>query len=169
MITIARSTTVRWALVAGLAGGTAWFVSMMLLFGPAQAILSNPEFQSAKFLYIAGQLEPLPRIAEAPWLLPLGLLLIGMIYGIVYRFVRPALTGSWWEKGIKFGLVAWVLMVPWFEFYLPWNMMHEPALLVLLEMVLWMGVLAAASLAMAGVYEWRVSSMSTLEPGESAP
>lgn len=45
-------------------------------------------------------------------------------------------------------------MVPWFEFYLPWNMMHEPAPLVLLEMALWLGVLVVAGLAIAGVYEW---------------
>ena len=31
-------------------------------------------------------------------------------------------------------------MVPWFEFYLPWNVMREPAPLVLLEMACWLGV-----------------------------
>jgi hypothetical protein len=44
-------------------------------------------------------------------------------------------------------------MVPWFEFYLPRNVMREPAALVLLEMVLWLGVLLVAGLAIAVTYE----------------
>jgi hypothetical protein len=51
--------------------------------------------------------------------------------------------------------VAWVLMVPWFEFYLPWNVMHEPIMLVILEMVLWLCVHLIVGIVIAGVYEWR--------------
>jgi len=54
-------------------------------------------------------------------------------------------------------MVAWALMVPWFEFYLPWNVMHEPVLLVLLEMILWMGVLLIVGIVIAQVYEWRLA------------
>jgi len=46
-------------------------------------------------------------------------------------------------------------MVPWFEFYLPWNVMHEPLLPVLLEMIHWLGVLLSVGFAIAGVYEWK--------------
>ena len=131
---------------------------MLLLFGPAQAILANPAYQSAKFLAVFGQLEPLPRTAGAGWILPAGLLVLGLLYGVAYHFIRRAFVGRpWWKSGLQFGLLAWVLMVPWFEFYLPWNVMHEPAGLVLLEMVLWWGVLAAVGLAIAGVYAWRLT------------
>lgn len=102
------------------------------------------------------QLEPLPYSAQAPWIVPVGLLVIGILYGIVYHFIRRAFPGkSWWKKGLQFGLVAWALMVPWFEFYLPWNVMHEPVLLVALEMVLWLAVLLVVGLAIARVYERR--------------
>lgn len=149
------------AFVAGLAGGLAWVASMMLLFGPAQAILANPDFQSRKFLAVMGQIEPLPRTASAVWILLAGVLLIAMLYGVVYRWIRTAFSGArWWSKGLRFGLIAWALMVPWFEFYLPWNVMHEPMMLVILEMVLWMGVMLAVGLAIAGVYERNLVSES---------
>jgi hypothetical protein len=156
MIPANKSPTVLRAIVAGLAGGLAWLVSIMLFFGPAQAILANPEYQSEKFLTVMGQLEPLPYSVEIWWVLPLGLLAIGAMYGVVYHFIRRAFSDKpWWKKGLQFGLVAWALMVPWFEFYLPWNVMHEPALLVALEVVLWLAVLLVVGLTIAGIYERR--------------
>jgi hypothetical protein len=141
---------------AGLVGGLAWIGAMLLFFGPAQAILADPAYQSAKFLAVFGQIEPLPRTTGALWILAAGLLAIGVIYGLVYHVVRQAFAGKpWWSRGLRFGLAAWALMVPWFEFYLPWNVMHEPAALVLLEAVLWLCVLLAVGLAIAGVYAWR--------------
>lgn len=132
---------------------------MMLLFGPAQAILAAPAYQSEKFLIIFGQLEPLPRTSTAPWILAAGLFAMGLVYGVVYHFVRGAFAGKpWWTRGLRFGAVAWALMVPWFEFYLPWNVMHEPFALVLLEMALWLGVLLIVGITIAAVYEWRMST-----------
>lgn len=143
------------ALVSGFVGGLAWIGAMLLLFGPAQAILADPAYQSGKFLAVFGQVEPLPRATGAWWILVVGLLAIGVVYGLVYHFVRGAFSGKpWWGKGLRFGAASWALMVPWFEFYLPWNVMHEPAPLVLLEAALWLGVLLAVGLAIAGVYQW---------------
>jgi hypothetical protein len=156
MIPTNKSKNLLRAMIAGLAGGLAWICALLLTFGPAQAILANPEYQSQKFLYVMGQLEPLPHSAGAGWILPAGLLVMGVIYGIVYHFIRRSFPEkSWWKKGLGFGLVAWALMVPWFEFYLPWNVMHEPVLLVVLEMVLWLVVLLIVGTAIASVYEWR--------------
>ncbi len=147
------------AAVAGLGGGVIWLVTMSLLFGPAQIILANPDFQSEKFLYVVTQLEPLPRAAGTWWILPAGVLFIAMIHGIAYRFVRDAFSGlPAWSKGVRFGLVAWMLMVPWFLFYLPWNVMHEPVLLVMLEMVLWMAVMLSVGLAISVIYERKQSA-----------
>jgi hypothetical protein len=149
-----RPPTLLRAAASGLAGGVTWLVAMTLFFGPAQMILANPQFQSDKFLYVVTQLEPLPRAATAWWILPAGVLLIAMLHGIAYHFVRGAFSGlPGWGKGVRFGLVVWMLMVPWFLFYLPWNVMHEPFLLVMLEMVLWLAVLLCAGLAISLVYE----------------
>jgi hypothetical protein len=156
MIPTIKPPTLLRAIIAGLAGGLAWISAMILFFGPAQAILANPEYQSQKFLYVMGQLEPLPYTAGSWWILPVGLLAIGVLYGIAYHFIRSAFAKKpWWQKGLRFGLVAWILMVPWFEFYLPWNVMHEPVLLVAFEMALWLAVLLIVGIVIARVYEWR--------------
>jgi hypothetical protein len=42
-------------------------------------------------------------------------------------------------------------MVPWFEFYLPWNVLREPNALVMLEVVCWAGVMTVVGLTIAGV------------------
>ena len=137
-------------LVAGLVGGVAWLVGIMLFFGPAQAVLTDPDLQSAKFL-AAITTEPQPRTVVAPWILPVGLLGMGVLWGWVYVWLSGVWRVAWWKRGLRFGIVSWVLMAPWFEFYLPWNVLHEPAPLVLLELVCWAGVLLIVGLAIAGV------------------
>lgn len=130
---------------------------MAVFFGPAQAVLADPDRQSTKFLAVMGQMEPLPRVVAAPWILLAGLIGIACIYGAVYHFIRRAFGHRrWWRKGFGFGAVAWALMVPWFEFYLPWNALHEPVPLVLLEGILWLAVLLTVGLAIAGSYEWKL-------------
>lgn len=141
------------AVLAGAAGGAAWLVGLVVFFAPAQVVLADPAHQSAKFLAVMGTIEPLPRIAGIPWALPVALLSIGIVYGFVYGRLRPALGAGALGRGLRFGVVAWALMAPWFEFYLPWNAMHEPAALVVLELALWLAVMLAVGTAIAGVYE----------------
>lgn len=136
-------------LLAGLLGGIAWFLGIVLFFGAAQGLLTDPDLQSAKMLD-AFTSEPLPRTNEAPWLLIAGLLGIGALWGWTYVWLSSAWPGAWWRRGLRFGVVAWVLMIPWFEFYLPWNVLHEPAALVALELVCWAGVVLGVGLAVAG-------------------
>jgi hypothetical protein len=142
----------RWVrgLIAGFAGGVAWLVGILLFFGPAQIVLTDPDLQSAKML-AAFTADPLPRTADAPWLLVLGLLGIGILWGWVYVWLADHWRGPWWKRGFSFAVVAWVLMVPWFEFYLLWNVLLEPVLLVALEMVCWAAVLLGVGAAIAGV------------------
>ncbi len=136
--------------LAGLAGGLAWLLSMLAIFGPAQSILTDPARQSAKFLEVFAGTPP-PRMSEAPWIVAAGIFAIATLWGCVYVGLSRSWTGAWWRRGLRFGGIAWVLMVPWFEFYLPWNVMREPALLVALEMACWLGVLLCVGLAIAGV------------------
>ena len=142
-------TTLR-GLIAGAAGGLAWFLGIMVVFGPAQAILADPNRQSAKFLAVFTS-EPLPRMSEAPWLVPAGLLIIGMLWGLMYAWLGREWRLSWWHRGVRFGVLGWVLMVPWFEFYLPFNVLREPAPLVIVEMICWLIVLVAVGMTIAGV------------------
>lgn len=152
------SGRVRWrrVLPAGLAGGIAWLLSMLALFGPAQRLLTDPRLQSAKF--IAAFADPVapPRAASAPWIVPAGILIIATGFALVYALVHPGLGATRVRRGIRFGFIAWLLMVPWFEFYLPWNVMLEPWPLVLLEMFCWFLVLQLTAQAIAWVYEGRI-------------
>jgi hypothetical protein len=138
-------------LLSGLAAAAAWWAGILLAFGPLQVILADPERQSAKFLAAFTQ-PPLPRMAERPEVLAYGLLIVGLVHAGVYAWMRPRLAGGMVRRGCAFGLIACALMVPWFEFYLPWNVMREPLLLVLLECLCWLVVLQVVGLAVAGVH-----------------
>lgn len=143
------------AALAGAAGGVAWNAGFAAFFLPAQGILGDPDLQSAKFIAVFATLEPLPRMAAAFWILPLGLFVLGFIYGVVYAVIARGLPGrNWLSRGLSFGIVAWALAFTWFEFYLPWNVMHEPAPLVLLELGLWLLVMLTVGLSAALAYRY---------------
>lgn len=137
---------------AGTAAAFAWCVGIVVVFGPAQALLADPERQSAKFLAAFSE-PPLPRMAEQPVVLPIGLLVVGLAHALAYRWVGRTLPGPGWRRGLAFGVLAWALMVPWFEFYLPWNVLREPLPLVLLEAACWFLVLLGVGLTTAVVHD----------------
>jgi hypothetical protein len=137
-------------LAGGVAAAAAWWAGIVVVFGPAQRLLADPSRQSPKFLGAFTE-PPLPRMAEQPAVLPVGLLVIGTIYACTYDWLGARLPGSGWRKGLAFGLAAWALMVPWFEFYLPWNVMREPLSLALLEAFCWLVVLLGVGVATAAV------------------
>jgi hypothetical protein len=133
---------------AALAGAVAWWVGMQLTFVPAQAILADPALQSAKMNAIY-ELAPPARIATDPWLLPLGMLITALAQALVFAFIRRGLPEGLIARGLAFGAVAWGLFTPWFEFYLPWNLMLEPTALVLVELLCWAGILALVGVAIS--------------------
>jgi hypothetical protein len=134
--------------LAGVAGAVAWWIGMQLFFGPAQAILADPALQSAKLEAIFTMAPP-PRIAVDPWLLPVGMFVTALFQAAVFAFIRSALPAGLIARGLAFGAVAWALFTPWFEFYLPWNLMLEPTLLVLLEMLCWAGIMLLVGVAIS--------------------
>lgn len=133
--------------IAGLAGGLAWYVGLRVIFGAPQGILSNPNLQSQKMMAAFTE----TRSSENPSIVLFGLLLIGLIWGWVYGAVSRDWTVVWWQRGLRFALLSCALMVPWFEFYLPWNVLREPNALVMLEMVCWAGVMTVVGLTIARV------------------
>lgn len=148
-------------IAGGIAGAVAWWIGIAFVFGTAQSILADPARQSAKFLG-AFSTEPLPRMAESSAVLPVGLLVIATIHAMVYAWLEPRLSGNTLRKGLTFGVVAWALMVPWFEFYLPWNVMLEPMPLVLLEVLCWLIVQLLVGLALAGTRSWFLRNRNTI-------
>ncbi len=141
-------------IVTGIAGGIAWIAGMMIFFGPAQAILADPELQSAKFLAVmTDQVNP-PRMAESFWILPAGVMVLGVVYAIVFTLIERGIPGkSTTARGLAFGAILWAIAFTWFEFYLPWNVMREPAALVALELLCWLGTMTFVGVAIS--WTWR--------------
>lgn len=146
--------------LGGVAAAAAWGGGIAVVFGPAQVILASPAHQSAKFLSAFAE-APLPRMADSAATLPVGLFLIGLIHSTVYAWLAPRLPGGALRRGLAFGAIAWALMVPWFEFYLPYNVMLEPFPLVLLEALCWLGVMLMVGLAVAGTHRLLTRSAKT--------
>ncbi|MFN8063098.1 MAG: hypothetical protein U0Q12_28355 [Vicinamibacterales bacterium] len=58
---------------------------------------------------------------------------------------------------MRIGAAYWALATPWFEFYLPFNVLREPWPLVAFEALLWAATLTTFSLALA----WSTSAWAT--------
>jgi hypothetical protein len=136
---------------AAVAGAVAWWAGMQLFFGPAQALLADERLQNPKMNAIF-MMEPAPRIVTDPWLLPLGFFVTALFQAGAFAFIHRALPGGIVPRGLAFGAVAWALFTPWFEFYLPWNLMLEPTLLVAFEMLIWLALLLLVGLAISLAY-----------------
>lgn len=132
-------------LLAGLSWGSAFFV----FFGLAQPILTDPRLQSQKFLAVMFVIEPLPRVTEQPATLLAAFVVLGFIHAFLFYALLPALPKERFARGLAFGAVAWLFCFPWFEYYLPWNVMHEPALLVGFELLIWAVLTMLVGLALS--------------------
>lgn len=136
-------------ILGGIAGAVVWNLGIRFLFGPAQYFLANPEYQSQKFIDVFLNVEPLPIMFEQPVAFYAGFVVVGIAYSTAYHLVSGWIPGSTFRKGLRFGLISWLLAIWWFEFYMPWNVMHEPLVLVLLELVIWIVVQMLVALSIA--------------------
>jgi hypothetical protein len=116
-------------------------LSIFFLYTGAQSILANPKYQDQKMLDIFFKMQPPARDAQNSWLLIEGFFVTGLFMAIAVNIINRGLKGSWLKRGLLMGCIAWMLVIPWFEFYLPYNLMREPLSLVLLEGLLWFGVM----------------------------
>lgn len=141
-----------------LISGLIWYAAFYLYFilSGAQNVLSNPANQSGKFLKVFMELEPLPRMFNDSTLIYKGFYLIGILSLSSFLFLNSKLNGGWVKKGFIFATLQWALMVPWFEFYLPYNVMHEPLTLVLFEAFLWYATILSVSLIESFVLNYNV-------------
>jgi len=72
-----------------------------------------------------------------------------------WRATPPDAVAGIESRGFIFGACAWALSFTWFEFYLPWNVMREPAPLVALELVCWLAVMLVVGPTIA--WTWRLT------------
>lgn len=136
--------------------GILWriFMSLMFVTSGAQSVLANPAWQSSKFLH-AFMDSPLPRMAGSSMVVWKGFFFCGLLAARVFLIVNRGLHGDWLRRGLVFGAMHWALMIPWFEFYLPYNVMLEPLGLVMLECFLWFIVLLLTGIYMSFIINFK--------------
>ncbi len=137
--------------------GVVWccFMRLLFIYSGAQQILADPSMQSSKFLKSFMEYEPLPRMAADGRIVWKGFFVCGLFAAAVFLIFNSKMTGNWSSRGLVFGFVHWGLMIPWFEFYLPYNVMNEPFCLVLFEGSLWLITLLLTACYMSFVINFR--------------
>ncbi|MFQ5975522.1 MAG: hypothetical protein ACE5J5_04295 [Candidatus Hydrothermarchaeales archaeon] len=148
-------------LLAGLVGGTALNLVMLLTFRllgfgwNGGGILLDSSIQSHKLIAVWTQIEPIPLVVSSPAPIIIGLTLFGIGHAFIYQWLAPA-----WPPGIKArtwrmaGLVFFLSFLFW-EFFTPFNQFGEPIPLIGLELVFWATIAIAEALAIATVFEWK--------------
>ena len=147
--------------IAGLAGGMVMNLVMLLTFRAigfgwnGGGILLMSPLQSKKLIAVWTQLEPLPLVVANPVPIIVGLLLFGIGYAFIYKWLSIA-----WPQGIApralrlAGLLFFMTFLFW-EFFTPFNQFGEPLPLVALEMSFWALIAIAEAFAIAFVMEGR--------------
>lgn len=95
-------------LIAAIAAGVAMNIAALATFGPAQAILQNPDLQSAKFIAVFAS-EPPPRAAAFPLLFQLGIVGLGFVHALAFRLLYRGLPRRWIAAGLLYGVAAWMI------------------------------------------------------------
>lgn len=143
-----------WILLAGLAGGLATNLAILVTFrliGFGTGFLLDPRWQSPKLIAVWTQLEPLPRIVTAPVPMILGLIAFSLFHAWLYA----RLSGGWprglWPRTWRLGGLVFLLSYVFFEFFTPFNMFWEPLWLVAMELGFWAVVAVAEALVIVAV------------------
>lgn len=146
-------------LIAGLAGGLAMNLAMLLTFRligfgwNGRGILLDPSIQSQKLIAVWTELEPLPLVVANPAPIIGGLMLFGVGHAFVYRWLSVA-----WPPGITpraarlAGLLFFMTFLFW-EFFTPVNQFGEPLILVALELSFWAVIAVAESFVIVSIME----------------
>jgi len=148
--------------VAGIAGSVVFSLGTFVTFaligsgldqhsGP----LFNPSRQSAKFIAVWTQIEPLPLFETRPQLILLGYALFCVGHAFLFRSVATAWPRTIASRAWRLALVTWSLSYVFFEFLGPFNLLGEPPTLVVLELVFWAPAALAEAAAVVAILEAR--------------
>ncbi len=146
-------------LLAGLAGGVAMNVAMLLTFRllgfgwNGGGVLLDPALQSPKLIAVWTELEPLPLVVARPAPIVLGLLAFGVLHACLYRWLSPAWPGGVAARALRLAGLVFALSFAFWEFFTPFNQFGEPLPLLALELAFWAAVALADGFAVAGVAE----------------
>lgn len=147
-------------ILAGVAGGLAMNIAMLLTFRAlgfgwnGDGILITAPHQSAKLITVWTKLEPLPLVVSNPPPIIAGLVLFAIAHAFTYRWLSPAWPKGVWPRGLRLAGLLFVMTFLFWEFFTPFNQFGEPLSLVALELIFWAVIAIAESLAIAAVLEY---------------
>jgi len=147
--------TVLAGLVGGLAFNLTMFVTYRLIgFGlHGQGILMDPKLQSPKLISV-WTTPPLPRVLQMPpALIMVCLLGVGIIHAFFYRLVASVWPAGVVQRALHMAFWVFLLVFVFWEFFTPFNQLHEPLPLIGLELFFWLLIATAEALAIAAVME----------------
>lgn len=146
-------------IVAGLAGGIAMNLAMVLTFRlvgfglNADGFLLNPSVQSHKLIAVWTEIEPLPLVVTNPTPIILGLILFGIAHAYLYRWVSPAWPEGIVRRGLSFALIVFLIGFLFWEFFTPFNQFGEPLGLITIELSFWAIIALADGFAISTCME----------------
>jgi hypothetical protein len=148
-------------LIAGLAGGVAMNLAMLLTFRTigfgwdGQGILLTHPAQSEKLIAVWTTIEPLPLVAVDPLPIVLGLILFAIGHAFVYKWLSAGWPTGVAARALRLaGLIFFMTFLFW-EFFTPFNQFGEPLPLIAIELVFWAIIACAEAFAIAFVMERR--------------
>jgi hypothetical protein len=151
-IDITYAKPLRAAIGGAVAIVAANMVSNILFFQIGRPILFENELQSAKVIAVLFEIEPLPLMFTNGPLYMAVAAVIGVIHGLVFFWIEPALPRGIILRGASFAVILWALMALYFEFHTPFNMFGEPPALVAVELAFWVPVTLVQGLVLSVVY-----------------
>jgi hypothetical protein len=146
-------------ILAGLAGGVALNITMLLtfrLFGlgwDGGGILLDPAVQSPKVIAVWTQIEPIPLVVSTPALIGMGLVLFGILHAFVYSWLAPSWPPGIRERTWRMAALVFGLSFLFWEFFTPFNQLGEPLPLIGLELAFWAVIAVAEALVIAAAME----------------
>jgi len=144
---------------AGICGGFAMNLAMLLTFRSAgfgwrgRGILLDPDVQSRKLIAVWTEIEPLPLVVNHPAPIIAGVVLFGIIHAFVYRRISPAWPEGIIGRGVRMGMLIFVLVFCFWEFFTPFNQFGEPLPLIGLELLFWATIALADGFVIAFIIE----------------
>ena len=149
---MAYAKLLRAAIGGAVAIVAANIVSNVLFFQLGRPLLFENELQSPKIIAVLFEMEPLPLMfTNGPLYMAIAAV-IGVVHGLVFYWIEPALPRGIVARGLAFAAILWALMALYFEFHAPFNMFGEPVALVAVELAFWIVVVAAHGLVLSIIY-----------------
>lgn len=146
-------------IIAGLAGGFAMNLMMLLSFGligfgrNADGILLTSPMQSQKLIAVWTQLEPLPLVVSNPAPIIIGLFLFGVGHAFIYGSIAVAWPRGIFPRAWRMAALIFFMAFLFWEFFTPFNQFGEPLPLIGLELIFWAVIAVTEAFVIASIME----------------